>query len=157
MYIFFPGLTSLHSVNKKLSNHHYTRGITLKRVTNGRAHLRGIAPSSHGNVTAVASSWLHWQIRRVRESNRRRSAPIAINHYANQSNFVDIPDHSKLLQPPPKFSGSALVSVISNIDHNIHYFLLFRTTIEYRLFFYFFEYRFATLLRCRNQNQEPWA
>ena len=31
------------------SNLHYTRGITPKRVTSGRAHLRGVAPEQHSS------------------------------------------------------------------------------------------------------------
>ena len=33
----------------KKSNLHYTRGITPKRVTSGRAHLRGLAPGLHSS------------------------------------------------------------------------------------------------------------
>ena len=29
------------------SNLHYTRGITPKNITSGRAHLRGVAPGLH--------------------------------------------------------------------------------------------------------------
>ena len=37
------------------SNLQHTRDITLKRVTSGKAHLRGLAPGQH--VTTVASRW----------------------------------------------------------------------------------------------------
>ena len=36
---------------------HYTRGITLKRVTSGRAHLLGLAPQLRKNVAALARRW----------------------------------------------------------------------------------------------------
>ena len=39
------------------SNLHDTRGITLKRVTSARAHLRHIATGQHRNIAAMASRW----------------------------------------------------------------------------------------------------
>ena len=43
MYINVAGLCmDGEQKNKTKSNLHYTRGITPKRVTSGRAHLRGL-------------------------------------------------------------------------------------------------------------------
>ena len=36
-------------VNNSKSNLHYARGITLKRVTSGEAHLRYFAPGQHSS------------------------------------------------------------------------------------------------------------
>ena len=41
--------SSTHYIKKKKSNLHYTRGITLKRVTSSGAHLRGLAPGLHSS------------------------------------------------------------------------------------------------------------
>ena len=64
------------------SNLHYTRGITLKRVTSGVVHLRGYrqentAPKKHRSgaepLTTLCS------IRPARESNQRPPASIAMS------------------------------------------------------------------------------
>ena len=63
----------------KKSNLHYTRRITPKRVTSGRAHLRGAAlgPRSSEQTSqrwqAVADTLTIWP---TRQSNLTPSAPI---------------------------------------------------------------------------------
>ena len=41
--------TMLRLVTPKKSNLYYTRDITLKRVTSGEIHLRGLAPGQHSS------------------------------------------------------------------------------------------------------------
>ena len=40
----------LKTIHQKKSHLHYTRGITLKRVTTDVAHLRGLTPEQHSRA-----------------------------------------------------------------------------------------------------------
>ena len=74
----------------KKSNLHYIRGITPKRVTNGGAHLRGLALGQHRSK----ETWQWWRAVVYTASNStgpgielQISAPIAMSLATGRSIF----------------------------------------------------------------------
>ena len=78
--------TFLRKMCFQKSNLHYTHGITTKRVTCGRAHLRSLAPEHSSEETSQ-----RWRavgdtvpICRIRDSNPRPSAPTVCGNNITQ-------------------------------------------------------------------------
>ena len=59
LYLWRLGFAFAWFDSRKKSNLHYTRGNTLKRVSSGGAHLRGLAPGQHSPKETAVSCWRH--------------------------------------------------------------------------------------------------